>query len=186
MLRRRMMMVPPPAQDWDVVWDYTMGLPEDNGFEKVIEANPQIEMTGDGLQIIPGIPGTGYVRYAPLEFETCNEGILEAVVLFAQFSSVNGFRMMLSDGTSGLQIFCMQDCLKFQSGASLVNIKSINTNTVYKIRIERVSGVNKIFLDDEKIYETEELSIQYVVGNRIFFQNAGEYLLKSIKFKKVS
>lgn len=172
-----------PAKDWDVSWDYTMGLPEDNGFEKAIAESLQIEMTGDGLQIIPY---TGYVRYVPLEFETCNEGILEAVVLFAQFSFANGFRMMLSDGTSGLQIFCVQDYLKFQSGASLVNIKSINTNTVYKIRIERVSGVNKIFLDDEKIYETEELSIQYVAGNRILCQTGGQYLLKSIKFKKIS
>ena len=182
-MRRRMMMDTKSRADWDVAWDYTMGLPEDNGFEKYVQDTPTITLVDDGLQIIPSL---GYVRYVPLEFETCNEGILEAVVLFAQFSSANGFRMMLSDGTSGLQIFCVQDCLEFQSGESLVNIKSINTNTVYKIRIEQVSGVNKIFLDDEKIYETEELSTKYVTGNRIFCQTAGEYLLKSIKFKKIS
>ena len=39
-----MMMDTNPAQDWDVVWNYTMGLPEDNGFEKAISLNPSIQM----------------------------------------------------------------------------------------------------------------------------------------------
>ena len=182
-MRRRMMMDTKPVRDWDVAWDYTMGLPEENGFEKVIDTNPQIEMTGDGLQIIPGV---GYVRYTPIGFETCNEGILETILSIAQFTSVNGFRMVLSDGTSGLQIFCTSGTIKFQIGQFLRDIKSIKTNTIYKIKIERIGGVNKIFLDDEKIYDTEELSILYATGNRIFCQNNGEYLLKSIKFKKIS
>lgn len=160
-----------------------MGLPEENGFEKVINTNPQIEMTGDGLQIIPGV---GYVRYTPIGFETCNEGILETILSIAQFASANGFRMILSDGTSGLQIFCNSGLLRFQWGQYLRDIKTLQLNTLYKIKIERVSGVNKIYLDDEKIYETEELSTQYAAGNRIFCQNNGEYLLKSIKFRKIS
>ena len=178
-----MMMDTKPAQDWDVAWDYTMGLPEDNGFEKVISGAPEIEMTESGVQIIPG---NGYVRYVPTGFETCSEGILEAVVLIARFTDVSGFRMILSDGTSGLQIFCIQYHIKFQSRSSLQIVKEIRTNTFYKIRIERIDGVNKIFLDDKKIYETDELSIEYATGNRIFCQRGGEYLLKSIKFKKIS
>lgn len=172
-----------PAQNWDVAWDYTMGLPEDHGFEKVIETRPEIEMTESGVQIIPG---DGYVRYVPIGFETCNEGILEAVVLIAQFADVNGFRMILSDGTSGLQIFCIQYYIRFQNGGFLQNVKEIITNTVYKIRIERIDGVNKIFLDDKKIYETDKLSTLYANGNRIFCQSGGQYQLQSIKFKKIS
>lgn len=178
-----MMMQIKPPQDWDVAWDYTMGMPEAHGFEKVIESRPEIEMTESGVQIIPG---NGYVRYVPTGFETCSEGILEAVVLIAQFTNVSGFRMILSDGTSGLQIFCIQHYIKFQNGSSLQNVKEISTNTVYKIRIERIDGVNKIFLDDKKIYETDELSTQYANENRIFCQNGGQYQLQSIKFKKIS
>ena len=184
MLRRRAIMnTQAPDYDWDVAWDYTMGLPEDNGFEKAIAVNPQIEMTGDGLHIVPG---EGYVRYTPIGFETCNEGILETILSIAQFAYGDGFRMILSDGTSGLQIFCNQYYIKFQNGGFLQNVKEISTNTVYKIRIERIDGVNKIFLDDKKIYETDALSIQFVIENRIFFQSDGGYLLKSIKFKKIS
>lgn len=56
----------------------------------------------------------------------------------------------------------------------------------YVIRIERLNGINRIFLDGEKIYETEIVSGSFTTGNRIFFQGGGEYLLKSIKFKKIS
>lgn len=176
-------MAAPPAQDWDVAWDYTMGLPEENGFEKVIDTSPEIKMTGYGLKIIPG---AGYVRYTPIGFETCNEGIYESEVLFYSFSVANGFRMILSDGTSGLQIFCNQEAIKFQGGILQQALKTIQTNTEYKIRIERINETNRIFLNDEKIYETEALSEQYAAGNRVFCQNNGEYLLKSIKFKKIS
>ena len=47
LLRRRMLMQPirQPVIDWDVVWDYTIGLPEDNGFTKTVIGNsPQAEM----------------------------------------------------------------------------------------------------------------------------------------------
>lgn len=178
-----MMMETTPAQDWDVVWNYTMGLPEENGFEKAINTNPQVEMTENGLKIIPGV---GYVRYTPIGFETCNEGIYESEVLFYSFGVANGFRMILSDGTSGLQIFCNQEAIKFQGGILQQALKTIQANTEYKIRIERINEINRIFLNDEKIYETEALSEQYATGNRVFCQNNGEYLLKSIKFMKIS
>ena len=179
----------PPAQDWDVVWDYTMGLPEDNGFEKVIELRPRIEMTESGLRIQPT---NGYVRYAPNGYETCNEGILEETIIYNAFYFVNGNRMMLSDGTSGLQIFVLGTSdngqINFNNGMtnSQIKIAGIVANREYIIRIERIDGINRIYLNGEKIYETEFVSGYFTAGNRIFFQGGGDYLLKSIKFKKIS
>ena len=183
-----MMMQPirQPVIDWDVVWDYTMGLPEDNGFEKVIDANPQIEMTGDGLHIVPGV---GYVRYMPIGFETCNEGIYEETITYYAFNSNNGNRMILSDGTSGLQIYVVNTQIQFNNGMgnSRIEIASdIELQKEYVIRIERIDGINRIYLDGDKIYETEVVSGSFATSNRIFFQGGGEYLLKSIKFKKIS
>lgn len=187
-MRRRMMMAAPPAQDWDVVWDYTMGLPEDNGFEKVINWNPTIEMTENGLRIyISG--GTEYVRYTPIGFETCNEGIYEETITYYAFSNGNGNRMILSDGTSGLQIFVINAQIQFNNAMNNSHIVIANDLVLQKeyiIRIERLNGINRIYLNGEKIYETEVVSGSFAVANRIFFQEGGEYLLKSIKFKKIS
>ena len=152
-MRRRMMMETRPAQDWDVVWDYTMGLPEDNGFEKVINANPQIEMTGNGLHITP-YTYSGYVRYAPIGFETCNEGIYEETITYYAFSNGNGNRMILSDGTSGLQIYVVNTQIRFNNGmnnSQLMIANDLVLQKEYVIRIERLNGINKIYLDGEKI-----------------------------------
>ena len=181
-----MMMETKPTQDWDVAWDYTMGLPEDNGFEKVINANPQIKITGDGLHIIPY---GGYVRYTPIGYETCNEGVYEETIAYYAFINNYGNRMILSDGTSGLQIYVISAQIQFNNGmndSQLIIANDLVLQKEYVIRIERIGGINKIFLDGDKIHETEVVSGSFTTGNRIFFQSGGEYLLKSIKFKKIS
>lgn len=175
-----------PTQDWDVVWDYMMGLPEENGFEKFVEGSPLIKMTGNGLNIIPY---GGYVRYTPIGFETCNEGIYEETITYYAFSNSNGNRMVLSDGTSGLQIYVIGAQIRFNNGmnnSQIIIANDLVLQKEYVIRIERIGGINKIFLDGDKIHETEAVSGNFTTGNRIFFQNGGEYLLKSIKFKKIS
>ena len=185
-MRRRMMMDTKPTQDWDVVWDYMMGLPEENGFEKLVEGSPLIKMTGNGLNIIPY---GGYVRYTPIGFETCNEGIYEETITYYAFSNSNGNRMILSDGTSGLQIYVVGTQIRFNNGmndSQIIIANDLVLQKEYVIRIERIGGINKIFLDGDKIRETEVVSGKFTAGNRIFFQSGGEYLLKSIKFKKIS
>lgn len=177
-----------PAQDWDVAWDYTMGLPEDNGFEKVINLNPTIEMTENGLGIYISV-NTEYVRYAPIGYETCNEGIFEETITYYAFSNINGNRMILSDGTSGLQIYVVNTQIRFNNGANdsqIVIANDLVLQKEYIIRIERLNGINRIFLDGEEVYETEVVSGSFTTGNRIFFQTGGDYLLKSIKFRKIS
>lgn len=175
-----------PAQNWDVVWDYTMGFPEDNGFEKAVEGSPLIEMTGNGLHITPYI---GYVRYTPIGFETCNEGIYEETVTYNAFTNTNGNRMILSDGISGLQICVISAQIRFNNGmdnSQVVIASGIELQKEYVIRIERINGINRIYLDEEEVYETKVVSGAFTAGNRIFFQSGGDYLLKSIKFKKIS
>ena len=175
-----------PAQDWDVAWDYTMGLPEDNGFEKVVSGSPSVQMVLNGLSIIPY---NGYVRYTPTGFEICNEGIYEETIIYNAFSNSNGNRMLLSNGSYGLQIFIVGGQIRFNNGmnnSQLGIAYNIAISKEYIIRIERLNGVNRIYLDGEKIYETEVISGSFVTGNRIFFQTGGDYLLKSIKFKKIS
>lgn len=193
LLRRRMMMDTKPAQDWDVVWDYTMGLPENNGFDIVTESVVSIEETEIGIKIIP----SGYVRYIPKNYELCNEGIFEVALEINSLPLTNGFRMVLSNGVESseeinieaLQIYVnsfSRNSAKYQRSDHDSIISDITLNTEYIFRIERRDGVNYVYLNGEKIKESTDSVSRYATGNRIFFQSGGKYLLKSIKFKKIS
>lgn len=193
LLRRRMMMDTKPTQDWDVVWDYTMGLPEENGFDILIDSAVSIEETENGIKIIP----SGYVRYTPNNYELCNEGIFEVNLCIKSLPSNNGFRMILSNGAENsegynieaLQIYTnsfVRNSVKYQEVASNTIISDITLNIEYIFRIERRDGVNYVYLNGEKIKESTYSVSKYATENRIFFQSGGEYLLKSIKFKKIS
>lgn len=192
-MRRRMMMDTKPTQDWDVVWDYAMGLPEDNGFEKVLQGTPLITMEEDGVHIINN--SDYYVRYSfpEIELQTCNEGILEVEVVFQTIPNANGvagFRMILSDGKGGCQISTDIDtgpAIMYNINEQLRKIKDINYNVDYVFRIERISQLNKIYINNELIHQSKNTSNSYTTGNRVFFQAYPlEAVLKSIKFKKIS
>ena len=193
MLRRRMMMETRPAQDWDIVWDYTMGYPEENGFEKYIQGTPTIAFTDDGVRIVSN--GDYYVRYQPseIELQTCNEGIYEAEVVFRNLPNVNGvagFRMILSDGSKGCQIstdLTPYPVVMYDSNEKLLKIRDIDYDVNYIFRIERINGINRIYADNELIYQSEIPSGSFAAGNRVFFQGYPlDATLKSIKFKKIS
>lgn len=193
-MRRRMMMDTKPAQDWDVVWDYTMGMPEENGFEKAVAAAPKLTLDNDGLHVSVS-KANDYVRYIPIGYEACNEGIYEETVVFLAVPTANGNRMILSDGNSGLQIYVYavnssEFGIFYEVGGEKKYIKKLNLNEEYTIRVERVDNMNTIYVNSEEIYRSAILSTNYVTGNRIFFQNdivnSMEAILKSIKFKKIS
>ena len=181
------------TQDWDIVWDYTMGLPENNGFDIFTDLVVSIEETENGIKITP----FGYVRYTPKNYELCNEGIFEVTLRIKSLPTNNGFRMILSNGvenSSGDNIEALQiyvnsfgrNSVKYQRADFDSIISDITLNTEYIFRIERRDGVNYVYVNGEKIKESTESVSKYATGNRIFFQNGGEYLLKSIKFKKIS
>lgn len=189
-----MMDTQTPAQDWDVVWDYTMGLPEDNGFEKSIHGTPTITFTDDGVRIVNN-DNYNYVRYQPseIELQTCNEGIYEAKVVFRDLPNVGdvaGFRMILSDGSKGCQIstdLTPNPAVMYDSNGQLLKIKDIDYNVNYIFRIERINEINRIYADNELIYQSEIPSGSFATGNRVFFQVYPlDATLKSIKYKKIS
>ena len=197
MLRRRMMMDTKPTQDWDVAWDYTMGFPEDNGFEKYVVDNGNyfsINLESDGLRILfnkAEMSGGAYVRYCPVDYRECSEGIYEAELQSnAYVRQLNGCRIILGNSNLiGNQVAIFEQALNYNYGGVNVYkaIKSIVANEWYTVRIERKAGVNYVFLNGEKVYETStEISTGGTSENRIFFQSYGDYLLKSIKFKKIS
>lgn len=185
------------AQEWDIVWDYTMGLPENNGFDILIDSRVSIEETENGIKIKLIPSASGHVRYTPKNYELCNEGIFEVALNIKSLPNNNGFRMILSNGAvnsaganiEALQIYAnsfARNSVKYQSGNNDNIISDISLNTEYVFRVERIGGVNYVYLNGQKIKESTDSVSEYAGGNRIFFQSGGEYLLKSIKFKKIS
>lgn len=176
-------------------WDYTMGMPEDNGFEKYMNSTgAYYEMTDNGLRVKPTT--TSYIRLNPLEssLQFCNEGILEVKVNIVTifYGIQNGLRMILSDGEGGchIQIRSLNGNTMFYNTTTNLHIAIANVklreNTDYTIRIERKQGMSYVYVDNEQVYSTDIKSTGYAQYTRIFFQEGGEYILKSIYFEKIS
>ena len=172
-----------------------MGMPEDNGFERYSNGtNYSYEMTDNGLIIAPSIQN--YVRLNPLEssLQFCNEGILEIRVNIVSIHSEshNGLRMILSDGEGGCHIQIRRlgvNTMFYNTGQNVyvpIANARLQENTDYTIRIERKQGMSYVYVDNQQVYSTDVKSMGYAKYNRIFFQEGGEYILKSIYLEKIS
>lgn len=193
MFRRRMMLESHKNNDidWDLEWDYTMGLPENNGFTKTISGNYTYdELTNEGLKIkISNAPS--YLRYEPTGYETCSEGIYEIKLFITSVpvnvNVLNGIRLLLSDGVSGNQICINGNKIKYISGNGQIKIADMPYEEDFIIKIESIENKNYVYLNNKLIYQSSIDSTLFTIGNRLFFQeNPLRALLKSIKFKKIS
>lgn len=178
-------------QDWDIVWDYTMGLPEDNGFTKTISGNNAYdELTDEGLKIeVTNNPS--YLKYEPIGYETCNEGIYEIKLFITSVPTnpaiLNGIRLLLSNGVAGNQICINGNQIKYLAGGTQIKITDMPYEEDFIIKIESIEGKNYVYCNNEPIYQSSTASTLYTAGNRLFFQaNPLRTLLKYIKFKKLS
>ena len=175
--------------DWDVVWDYTMGLPEENGFEKILMGTPDITMKDNGLNIV--CDNNQYVRYTPVGFETCDEGVYEISFSVEYSNDKEGIRLILSDGEKGAQFKVLQPNVKqlflaSEQNGGIYNILEIKLGQEYKLRISRIAGINTAYLNDDEIYSTHIAATSFTTSNRLFFQYTIKAILKSIKFKNAN
>lgn len=181
-----MMMQRTEKKEWDVEWDYTMGMPEDCGFGLLVEGLGKSVMTDDGLSM--SSVGGSYIRYTAPQ-EVCVSGAVECVAVFKSTNANNGFRLCLSNGEYGAQIYVKSNKLYIAEGKigdpgqKFTEVKPIGVGKEYLIRMEFDDVGVRVFLNGETIYEKEEYCSLYCVGNRIFQQDGGETVLKSLKYK---
>lgn len=177
-------------EDWDIVWDYTMGLPEDNGFTLNRTGTHSIcKITSEGLHLESTLANTTS-RYIVTDYQTCIEGILETKVIFKHFGGhLEGFLVMLStNGFTGHHIRTSNGILRYNANSTFENIPDVqlNLDVEYVIKIKREKGINYVYVDSELVYQSDKVSINAASHNRVVFQNVGEWILKSIKFKRIS
>lgn len=179
-------------QDWDIVWDYSMGLPEDNGFTKTIDgANISDELTDNGLLI--SVNSGGYIRYKPIGFETCNEGIYEVEVKIISNSAVlgQGLRLQLTNDNlsrGGVSFFVNQNNKMFYFDTSgYTQIGICNYNEWLKFRIEIINNIGYVYLNNQQIYSSNKFTtMNMTFHNRFIVQGAIECYVRSIRFKRIS
>lgn len=194
------MLLQEQGNDWDIEWDYTMGMPEDNGFDVTFIGDTNAityEMTDKGLYMRVG----GADAYACIQppIKTCTKGIVEVSFRIQNFStSGSGFRILLSNGLYGCQIFIIYvnqgttgisyDISTGNANKLLEFVKSLQSSYDYykdytiRLEFDEKTG-NKIYLDGVLLKEYRDFSHYYCIGNKIFQQSSGETYLKSIKYK---
>lgn len=180
---------------WDMEWTYDMGTLEDCGHTKTIVGNANATLYDEGLllEATKSVNDTCYVRHlCPVNI--CLKGVVEALINIKSFSTVNGFRLLLSNGTKGSQICIINQMLYVLKGNETSSGElgypvptegvRINTNTDYLIRMEfDINSGTKVWLDNVLICDMPSFSEIYCKSNSIFQQDGGRTVLKSLKYK---
>lgn len=175
-----------PEIQYDVIWDYTDGLLSENDFIKYINGDNASEtLLNDGVELSAD-DSSSYIRMRALT-ETCTSGIAEFVFSGTKYSSSTaaGARFILSNGTSGLQIFIQgAGVVKYQRGSNLADTGArCGDGQDHVLKFEfNDGGTNRVYFDGVRIVETDVVSSQYVSANSIFAQSNTTIKLKSVKY----
>ena len=186
-LRRRLMMQGAAQEEWDFAWDYMSGLaPDDAGMEKYIssEGSASGVLTEYGYLITA--KNSSYIRLVPPQ-KTMETGVVSIDVVFKSFhdGADKGFRLLLSNGTNGAQVYANYgDALRYNYGSNTTTLCKLYKDTDYNINLQlNNNGENVVYLNESEILRTKTLSTSYCTENRIFQQAGGSTLIKSIKYK---
>lgn len=177
----------PVVEDW--TWKYEASSGELlSNFEGISESTMP---TGASETLVDGILrltqqaiGTGLTSRFTLSNTTNTKAKLSAKVKFrsipvAKSHTGTWFRLQLSDGTSGVQVFERKDVndgkyyLVAFEGTTGVTLTEIELDTWYILSVERTETEQKIYLDGRIIFVSQQLSQNYCVANRIFLQSPG-------------
>jgi hypothetical protein len=187
--RRRALMAQKPSEEqWDYVWNYTDGMPEYNGFVKTKTGSASSTMTENGVVLTVPEPSIDYVIYSFPITQTIS-GIVEVEVRFDFLPSSNtsqGFRLCLSNGTTGGQIMCPNKGLCLMTSntpSSAEKITDVSTGLWYVIRIVLRGPVFDVYLNGSKIVSNRNNLSIYASQTRLMQQAGGQTTIRSIKYK---
>lgn len=159
-----------------IEWGYVDGMPEDNGLAFTGTAGTAV-LQDDGVLLSAGAE----YKFPVL---TAKSATLECVFSIPSFATYQyGFRMQLTNGTTGIRISCYLNELRFnQNTNSNLTIAQLETDTEYTLRIEwnETDGANvylngsQVLTNASTIYALDEIDIGQF--------HSGTTLLKSVTF----
>lgn len=169
----------PSGEQWDYVWNYTDGMPEDNGATKVVSGSPTINMTPEGLEI--STTSNHYVAYRYPDYQS-NSGVIEVVFTASEnLGTGNNLRAGYSDGEKGMQI-CTPSGIVAPYGRSTPSAE-LATNQINTIRVSLRS--NKFWLNGEVVGEVNYYT-DYSTNTQVMIQQSGGKIitLRSIRIRR--
>jgi hypothetical protein len=137
-----MMLQQNTAENWDFSWDYKQGLLSEHLTLSKTNDTLTETITEKGMLIF-AVPSSN-MQYALLP-HTSNAMVFEIKVEVQSFHTGQsaGFRVAISNGSKGCQIFINQSLIRYESGAktnsnspTFIAEKAIQANIEYLIRIE--------------------------------------------------
>ena len=179
-----------PSQDWDIVWTYRNGLFADSGFDVQTRLQASETWSDDAVQLKSATEG--YIRIAVSGYPTCRKGVAEAEFSITEMNTTaNGFRFLLSNGAYGCQTMVAKSgsnvalmCNNGNTAGNTKFISNINIGETYKLKIDFDEMIgNKIYLNEQLIYETDVFSRYYCTGNRFFAQDACKFNMYAVRYK---
>lgn len=190
--RRGMMEIPSsaPVETWDFEWDYTMGLPENNGMTKTVSGSPTITMQSNGLKIANS--NGGYVRYDFARTST-QTGIVEVTFIgdFSPTARYNNVRALISNGSKGGNFCTPFNEFRIMDTAGYADtftyVQDMEVNIEHTVRIVLKGTTFDMYIDGVKAVADFSCSVtEYTTANRVFVQQTQSpnyAILRSMKIK---
>jgi hypothetical protein len=178
---------------WDILWSYSDGLPEANGFTKTYNQNASVSLDSNGL--LCTATGNANLAWTPNNESSCTKTVFECVFVPKVLSSQstangNGVKFAVFNGTraSTISVNSKGVCgYKASISGYEVGYSDINVDTEYTIRIETEGDTGTVSINGVVVY-TVPLGSTSTTNSRIFAAiNTGvSTLFKSWRYKFIS
>jgi hypothetical protein len=183
-----------PEIQWDYEWNYTDGLPNDNGMTLANSGANTINMTGNGLSVVTQNSSSSNVIYklesiGGLKTQVISELVFEITAFTAQ--SGGGIRHYAGLGGSGAtalkigQFLVAEDGIKYlttSSGWATLYSATFLTNTEYKMRIVQVANNADVYINGLLVGSLQTFS-ENVAYPQFTAHRGVSVLFKSYKLK---
>jgi len=127
-----------------------------------------------------------YVRFAPINFDTCKKCVFETSINFVEIADPGDLDIRLSDGSVGLRFMILPNkSIAIFDGDTRVILPeiTINTGVTYKIKCEfNQNGENRVYINDAIAFAGGEVSTTYTSANRFILAGRVKCYIQSMKW----
>lgn len=185
------------ATYWDYTWDYTMGLPNNNGFTLANTGNNTITLANNGLSIVSENSSSSQVKYT-IEHPSnrVSEVITELVFEITGYSNNSGGGVRDNVGLGGggtnadmcAELNLSQNGIQYLgagSGWSTLSATAFELNTEYTVRIDQTTGNADIYVNGALVGTITSFR-EYVAWQSFGVYRGASAIIKSHKTKIIA
>ena len=178
---------------WDYEWDYTDGLPNDNGMT-LTNNGGTISLTNSGLSVSTQNSSSSNViyKYESVSTTPLAKTITELVFVINAFTSQAGGGVRYYAGLGGVpgtakkvgQFLIAQDGIKYLSGSSWVMLYSgtFTTGTEYTLKVVQTEDNADVYINGSKVGSLTEFS-EGVANPQFTVHRGASAIFKSFKLR---